>query len=358
MVCICRAAWAESRPGEMRHAQRTKPKIGGANYNMRIIIYGAGGIGGVIGAELFKRGHDVLLIARGAHLDAIQKNGLKFASPHETVTLPIPAVGHPSEIDFREGDLVLMTMKAQHTLAALEDLRLAAGEDIPLVCGQNGVASELMAVRRFANVFGMSIYLPSDFLEPGVVLTHAAKMTGILDSGAYPSGTDAPIGAFMAMLETSNFSAKPVPDIMRWKYGKLLINLTNGLNAVSPSGDIAKEIQAQMRAEGLACLDAAGNPFAGFDEMKARRGDLLKDGLVNGAARVGSSSLQSLLRGNTDIEVDFLNGEIVTLGRLHGIPIPANLVVQRAANKLAREGAAPQSIPLTELRDQITALGG
>ena len=46
---------------------------------MRLIIYGAGGIGGVIGAELFKRGHDVLLIARGAHLDAIQRNGLKFA---------------------------------------------------------------------------------------------------------------------------------------------------------------------------------------------------------------------------------------------------------------------------------------
>jgi 2-dehydropantoate 2-reductase len=325
---------------------------------MRLIIYGAGGIGGVIGAELFKRGHEVLLIARGAHLDAIQRDGLKFASPHETITLPIPAVGHPSEVDFRDDDVVLMTMKAQHTLAALEDLRVAAGEDIPLICGQNGVACEGMALRRFAHVFGMSIYLPSDFLEPGLVLTHAAKLTGILDSGAYPGGMGDPISAVMAMLETSNFSAKPIPDIMRWKYGKLLINLTNGLNAVSPSGDIAKGIRTQMRDEGLACLKAAGIAFAGFDEMTTRRGDLMADGLVDGQARVGSSTLQSLLRGNTDTEVDYLNGEIVKLGRLYGVPVPANLAVLRAANQLARTGAAPQSIPLSELRAAITALGG
>lgn len=325
--------------------------------NMRIIIYGAGGIGGVIGAELFKRGHDVLLIARGAHLDAIQRDGLKFSSPHENLVLPIPAVGHPDEIEFRDDDVVLMTMKSQHTLGALEDLRAAAGEDIPVICGQNGVANELMALRRFRNVYGMTIYLPSDFLEPGAIMTHAEKVTGILDTGVYPHGVDDRIEAVMAVLETSNFSARAVPDTMRWKYGKLLVNLVNGLGAVSPDGDLATEIRDLMRVEAIACLDAAGIAYAGFDEMTERRKGLMKNGLVNGQARVGSSTLQSLLRGNTDTEIDFLNGEIVQLGRLHNVATPANLVVQRAANILAREGGAPQSTPLEDLRDRIAQLG-
>ena len=89
---------------------------------MRLIIYGAGGIGCVLGAELFERGYDVLLIARGAHLHAIQTKGLRYETPHRAVTLNVPAVGHPSEIDFRDGDVVLMTMKSQHTLGAVEDL--------------------------------------------------------------------------------------------------------------------------------------------------------------------------------------------------------------------------------------------
>ncbi|MBT5810797.1 MAG: ketopantoate reductase family protein, partial [Rhodospirillaceae bacterium] len=143
-----------------------------------------------------------------------------------------------------------------------------------------------------------------------------------------------------------------------WKYGKLLVNLVNGLNAICPDGDIATEIRDILRDEAFACLDAAGIGYATFKEMAVRRGDLMKNGLVNGQARVGSSTLQSLLRGNTDTEVDFLNGEIVQLGRLHGVPTPANLVVQRTANSFARTAAAPQSIPLEELRDRIAQESG
>jgi 2-dehydropantoate 2-reductase len=113
---------------------------------MRFIIYGAGGIGGTIGARLFQHGHEVILIARGEHLKAIQERGLIFKSPHETVTLPIPCFGYPSEIRFQEGDVVFMTMKSQHTREALEALRDAAGEDIPVICCQNGVANERMVI--------------------------------------------------------------------------------------------------------------------------------------------------------------------------------------------------------------------
>ena len=74
---------------------------------------------------------------------------------------------------------------------------------------------------------------------------------------------------------------------------------------------------------------------------------------VNGEFRGGGSSWQSLARGTRSIETDYLNGEIVLLGRIHGVPTPANELMQRVANRLANEGAPPQSIPLETLLAQL-----
>ncbi len=320
---------------------------------MRIIIYGAGGIGGVIGAQLFKADHDVVLIARGPHLEALQNNGMRYETPHGSDTLPIPAVGHPSEIEFRDGDVVLMTMKAQHSLDALDTLRAVAGEDIPVVCGQNGVANERMALRRFKHVYGMLVYLPSNFLEPGVIQTNSAKTIGILDTGVFPEGTDSCVETLMATLESANFSARPVADIMRWKYGKLLINLGNALNALCPRNDEANPVRALLREEARTCFEAAGIAYTAEDEITARRGDLMKSAKIDGVGRQGDSSWQGLMRGNRDIEADYLNGEIVLLGRTLGIPTPANALLQTLANKMAREGTTPQSLSAVDLLRQI-----
>ncbi|NKB58832.1 MAG: ketopantoate reductase family protein [Alphaproteobacteria bacterium] len=320
---------------------------------MRIIIYGAGGIGGVIGAQLFKAGHEVVLIARGPHLDAMQRSGMRYETPNGAETLAIDAVGHPSDIDFRDDDVVLLTMKAQHTMDALDTLRDVAGDAIPVICGQNGVINEQMALRRFKHVYGMLVYLPSNFLEPGVIQTHSAKTIGILDTGVYPNGTDTRLEAVMDLLESANFSARPVADIMRWKYGKLLINLGNALNALCPRNDEANPVRALLRAEAKACFAAVGIDYTTEDEIKERRGDLMKSSEIDGVKRQGDSSWQGLMRGNRDIEADYLNGEIVLLGRALGIPTPANELLQRLALKMAREGMTPQSLSATDLLREI-----
>ena len=100
---------------------------------MRFIIYGAGGIGGTIGARLFQQGKKVVLIARGAHLEAIKRSGLRFITPKEQANLEIPTVGHPSEIEFDEDDVVILCVKSQHTPGALDDLQSAAGDDVAVV---------------------------------------------------------------------------------------------------------------------------------------------------------------------------------------------------------------------------------
>ena len=108
-----------------------------------------------------------------------------------------------------------------------------------------------------------------------------------------------------------------------------------------------------MRSEGEACLRAAGIDFASRDEDKERRADRMHVQPVNGEYRGGGSSWQSLARGTGSIETDYLNGEIVLLGRIHGVPTPANALMQRVANEQARLAAPPQSVPVGTLLAQL-----
>ena len=104
-----------------------------------------------------------------------------------------------------------------------------------------------------------------------------------------------------------------------------------------------------MRAEGEAALDAAGIDYASRDEDKERRGDRMHVQPVNGEMRGGGSSWQSLARGTGSIEADYLNGEIVLLGRLHGVPTPVNAMLNDLANTMAREGQPPGSYDIDAL---------
>ena len=80
---------------------------------MRYIVIGAGAIGGTIGGRLSVGGHEVVLVARGAHLDALRARGLSLATPDGTSTLDIPAVGGPGELGLREDDVLLLATKTQ-----------------------------------------------------------------------------------------------------------------------------------------------------------------------------------------------------------------------------------------------------
>jgi 2-dehydropantoate 2-reductase len=139
---------------------------------------------------------------------------------------------------------------------------------------------------------------------------------------------------------------------MRWKYTKLLMNLANSIEAtVTPDPDV-KELVRRVRTEGETTLRAAGIDFASRDEDKERRGDRMQVQPVDGQMRGGGSSWQSLARGTRS--TDYLNGEIVTLGRLHGVPTPANALMQRVANEQARAGAPPQSVPVAGMLAELT----
>jgi 2-dehydropantoate 2-reductase len=316
---------------------------------MRVIVYGAGAIGGVIGGRLFEHGTEVVLIARGAHHDAIRERGLRLDTPGVSVTLPVPVVSRPAEVAFGDDDVVMLAMKGQDTDAAVAALAAAAPPETPVVCAQNGVDNERRALRLFPNVYGMVVMCPASHLEPGAVVASSEPVTGILDVGRYPAGVDATAEVLAATLVRATFASEPRADIMRWKYRKLVMNLGNAVDALCGMEARQGDLGRMARREGEAVLAAAGIDLVSREEDRARRGDLLQLRPVDGQRRVGSSSAQSLARGTGTIESDHLNGEIVLLGRLHGVPTPVNEALQREARRAAVERRPPGSMTENEL---------
>ena len=318
---------------------------------MRVIVYGAGAVGGLIGARLFQAGTEVVLIARGAHHDAIRDRGLRALAPDgDDVTVPVPVVGHPREITFTDDDVVFLAMKTQHTASALDDLSAASrSRALPIVCAQNGVENERLASRWFADVYAMCVMCPANHLEPGVVEAFGAPFQGLLDLGRYPSGVDDRTRSIAATLEHAGFASIARDDIMRWKYRKLVVNLSNAANALCGTSPALADVTARARVEAESVLRAVGIDFASAEEDAERRGELMQLAPTRPGQERGSSTWQSLRRGTGSVETDYLNGEIAMLGRVHGVATPVNELLQRLCAEHAHANLPAGSLDAAEL---------
>ena len=203
---------------------------------MRFIVYGAGAIGGVVGARLAQAGRDVALVARGAHLEAIRSNGLSVEDPDGAERCELRAAATVAELRPSTDDVVLLAMKAQDTEAALLSLAPVAPPELAVACFQNGVENERAAARFFANVYGVCVMCPAEHVEPGVVVAQSSPTTGLLDLGRYPTGTDSVADEIAAAFRDATYAAEAREDVMRWKYRKLLMNLGNAVEAICARG--------------------------------------------------------------------------------------------------------------------------
>lgn len=322
----------------------------------RYIIIGAGAIGGAIGGRLARAGRDTVLVARGEHLEALRIDGLILAEPEGSQVLRIPAVRGPAELALTGSDVLVLTVKSQDTGAALDTWANASvrgggatSERLPLLCVQNGVENERLALRRFASVYSACVWLPAIHLHPGHVAIQSAPIPGIFELGRYPAGIDDFIGEVGRDFADAGFLAHTRPDVLRWKYAKLVRNLANSIDAALRPSVAADTLYDRAVAEAQAVFAAAGIPVASLDEEKERRATLDTSRPVAGLEPAGFSSWQSLAKKSGTIEADYLNGEIVLLGRLHGVATPVNAALQRIANLAARSGAAPRSFSADEI---------
>jgi 2-dehydropantoate 2-reductase len=316
---------------------------------VRYVVLGAGAIGATIGGRLAEGGYDVALVGRGEHARAVKRDGLRLAMPDRIARLRIPMLAM-EELRLTSDDVLIVAVKSQDTRQLLDQVLTVpfAGSgdrsDLPVLCAQNGIANEDAALRFFARVYGVCVILPATHLEPGLVEAEGTPLSGVLHLGRYPSGADDVVAAVAADLENSAIGADVRPDVMAWKRAKLVSNLGNALQVLCEGGAGLSGVRSAMTAEAMACFAAAGWPVVEREEFRSASAGRFELAPIEGRPRGGGSTWQSLERGLPSVETDFLNGEIVRLGRLHDVPTPVNAAVQARMRAVVNGSLQPRTV--------------
>lgn len=316
----------------------------------RYVIVGAGAVGASLAAQFALSGVDYALVGRGAQINHIKKHGLTFQRPESTHQIELSAFDLAEPPALQEGDILLLTVKSQDAAAALSFWswrrvgHSTAAASLPIVTFQNGLATEAAALRTFAQVYGASILTPARFTETGTVVVGGQPQLGIVSVGRFPVGRDETSEQIAADLSRAGYLAEATDDIRRWKAAKILHNVLNVLELFEGSADLRAKISAAIVDEAKQAIEAAGYSVASPSERKIDISNWRiapNSGIFPGQ----QSTWQSFTRGASS-EVDFLNGEIVLLGRLHGVATPYNEAVQTLAGELAQTGALTELLSL------------
>lgn len=325
----------------------------------RYVIIGAGAVGASLAAQFALSGIDYVLIGRGAQVNHIRQHGLTFQRPGGSRQIPLEAFDVADAPELHPDDVLLLTVKSQDAASALAfwSWRNVSGTDapaataVPIVTFQNGLATEAAALRTFARVYGASILTPARFTQTGTVVAAGEPELGIVTVGRFPSGDDETSKQIATDLKRANYLAEVTNDIRRWKAAKLLHNVGNVLELFDGAETLREIVGAAIIEEARQALAAAGYTFASPSERKV---DISNWRVApdSGIVRGQQSTWQSFTRGASS-EVDFLNGEIVLLGRLHGIATPYNVVVQALAGELAQRGTFIAPLPLEAIISRL-----
>ena len=314
---------------------------------MDYVVYGTGAVGGVIGGHLHLAGSPVTLVARGAHLEAIRAGGLVLDAGDGRHRIDAPATDTAADVAWTDDTVVILAVKSHQAAVALADLREHAPPGTAIVCATNGIATEVAALRLFARTYAVCVMLPSTHLEPGVVVAGCHPTPAILDIGRVPGGTDATTAAVAADLHAAahrvrgarrhhGVEAPQARDEPRQRRRRLVRPGRRGRRAGR-----ARPGRGRARARG-------GGPQR-RDRRRGPRTPWLDPPAPYRPRAAGGSTWQSLARGTGDSEIDYLAGEIVLQGRLHGVPTPVNEAVVAATRALAYAGASPRSLDAAEV---------
>ncbi len=319
---------------------------------MRIGIFGAGAIGGLLGARLAQTGADVTFIARGPHLAAMQANGVTLVSGGERITVRPRCLADAAEAGAQ--DYVIVTLKAHSLPDAAPQIARMMGPESTLVTGINGVpywyfygldgewrdrpvqsvdpGGQLWKTLPPASVIGAVVYPAAEVIEPGVI-EHGYGDRFTLGE---PDGSRTPrIEALSKALIAAGFKAPIRPRIRDEIWVKLWGNLAfNPLSALTMAtldritGDPSlRAVCRAMMLEAKAVAEALGVRFA-----------IDVDRRIEGGAEVGehkTSMLQDLERGRP-MEIDALLGAVVELGEMVGQGMPTCRTVLALVRERAR----------------------
>ncbi|MDP6873672.1 MAG: 2-dehydropantoate 2-reductase [Alphaproteobacteria bacterium] len=305
---------------------------------MRICIYGAGAIGGYMGACLARAGYEVSLVARGPHMQAIQANGLTLKMAGESFTQAITCTDDPAELGPQ--DYVIVTLKAHSVPAVVAQLPNLFHDDTAVVMAVNGVpwwyfyaldspfrdrtlesvdpGGRQWSVIGPRRAIGCVVYPACEVEAPGVI----EHLDGDRFSIGEPSGEKTErLTALAEALRKAGLKAPIRPRIRDEIWVKLWGNLCfNPISALT--GATLEQICADPQTRALARAMMVEAQAIG--ERLGVRFAVDVDRRIAGAAAVGAhktSMLQDLERGRA-MEIDALVGAVTELGRLTEVPTP------------------------------------
>ncbi|ARO34307.1 ketopantoate reductase ApbA/PanE domain-containing protein (plasmid) [Rhizobium sp. NXC14] len=318
----------------------------------RYIIIGAGAVGASLAAEFETHGISYVLVGRGAQIAHIARHGLCYRRPAEDRIVRLNTADTAAPPALRRDDILILAIKAQDVEATTEfwawrDVEGSGfASELPLVTLQNGLAAEDIALRRFDRVYAASIRIPARYTVTGEVVVGGEPNVGIVALGCYPAGLDDTALSIVADLAKAGYLVEARPDIRRWKAAKLEHNVTNAVELFAGQPELRSKAAASLAKEARAVLLAAGYDPAAPSEWTI---DISSWRVApeSGIKPGQQSTWQSFTRGTTS-EVDYLNGEIVRLGRIHGVAAPINAAFQQAAARLALEGRQPGTRDIAE----------
>ena len=293
-------------------------------------IMGSGGMGGYIGAKLSQAGYRVSFIARGAHLEAMQNNGLKIEGPDETFVIdPIQATSDPRDIG--PVDFVIFCVKLWDTEAAGEQCRDLVGPNTAVLSMQNGVDAEpiLSGILGSQHVMGATSEIGANIIEPGLVrrfTPFAAIRFGEFDQHRSKRSIQ-----FSEAITAAGLSAEHVDSISLTIWDKFLWLVgASALNCVTrqPFGPVREDpdtraLLIQIMEEVMSVANAKGISLTN-ENIEARL-DYIDN--LPGQAKV--SMALDLERGNR-LELPWLSGTAIRMGRELNVPTPANNVIYAA----------------------------
>ena len=287
----------------------------------RIVIVGAGAIGGCVGGLLCNSANPVALVARGEHGAKIRDGGLNVVFPNRSISCSLKCFESVEQVDWSEEDVCLIATKLNDAEAVMDQLLKTCGPNLPIVCAFNGLQGEKWAASRFENVATIMIWMPSTHLFPGDVRVYGDSCPGVLDIGPVKGKNALTISETIArMLEESGFESIARPDILLWKYAKWITNLGNTAQALI--SDDWKGVAKAAQAEGELVLEAAGIERVKTDELLERCKKVnLKP--IDGERRAGGSTWQSFMRGKK-LETQWIEGAMARLADEIGVSAPVN----------------------------------
>ncbi len=297
---------------------------------MKILVMGTGGIGGYFGGRLAAAGQDVTFIARGAHLDAIRRDGLQILSANGNVTIkPAKAVGDPSEAQAPE--IVIFATKLGDTAQAAKALRPVVHSGATVISLQNGVEGPdlIQTVLPDVHVAPGVARISSHIARPGVI-EHKAQ-AGRIEFGEPDGRSNPKLEAFHRACKEADIDAVLGPEIRYnvWmKFASLapssgLMTLTDapyGLVRETPGTRVLFE---EAVREVIAVGRAAGVPFKPDDFATIMK-------IVDSSPREMVTSMVVDRRAGKPLEVNYFSGTLVRMGEKLGVPTPTHKFITQA----------------------------